>query len=85
MGQKNLVKIGLVRTEIFLTWTNVARTDVAWTNVTMRVGICQSWSQEPTLTFGQNLVSNSGDIPDMDKYLQDKCGCSGGWVTGFQI
>ena len=29
-----LVKIGSVTAEIFLIWTNVARTNVAWTNVT---------------------------------------------------
>ena len=36
---KSLVKIGSVTAEIFLIWTNVARTDVAWTNVTVTVGI----------------------------------------------
>ena len=30
----SLVKIGLVIAEILLIWTNVARTNVAWTNVT---------------------------------------------------
>ena len=29
-----------VKDEIFLIWTNVARTNVAWTNVTVTVGIC---------------------------------------------
>ena len=29
-----MVKIGSVTPEIFLIWTNVARTNVAWTNVT---------------------------------------------------
>ena len=33
-----MVKIGSVRAEIFLIWTNVAKTDVAWTNVTVTVG-----------------------------------------------
>ena len=35
---KSLVKIGPVTTEIFLIGTNVARTNVAWTNVTVTVG-----------------------------------------------
>ena len=34
--------------EIFLIWTNVARTNVAWTNVTLTAGICSKCSQEPT-------------------------------------
>ena len=51
LGPKSLVKIGSVRTEIFLIWTNVARTNVAWTNVawtnvTVTVVICSIWSQE---------------------------------------
>ena len=48
IGFKRLVKIGSVIAEIFLMWTNVARTIVAWTNVTMTAGICQRWSREPT-------------------------------------
>ena len=36
--KKSLVKIGSVRAEIFLIWTNVAKTNVAWTNVTVTVG-----------------------------------------------
>ena len=35
----SLVKIGSVTAEIFLIWTNVSRTNVALTNVTVRVGI----------------------------------------------
>ena len=33
-----MVKIRVKRAEIFLIWTNVANTNVAWTNVTMTVG-----------------------------------------------
>ena len=51
-----------VTDEIFLIWTNVTRTNVAWTKVTAL-----------PLKFGQNLVTNSCDIPDMDKCHQDKC------------
>ena len=43
-----LIKIGSVIPEIFLIWTNVARTNVARTNVIVTVGICLSWSQDPT-------------------------------------
>ena len=38
-GPKSLVKIKAERAEILLIQTNVARTYVAWTNVTMAVGI----------------------------------------------
>ena len=34
------IKIKLVTAEIFMIWTNVARTNVTWTNVTVTVGIC---------------------------------------------
>ena len=40
LGPKSLVSIESVTVEIFLIWTNVARTYVAWTNVTIAVGIC---------------------------------------------
>ena len=43
LGPKNVFKISLVTAEMFLIWTNVA-----WTNVTVKVGICERWSQEPT-------------------------------------
>ena len=36
----SLVKIGSVTAEIFLIWTNVAVTNVAWINVTKIVEIC---------------------------------------------
>ena len=35
-----LVKIGSVTAEIFLIWTNGARTNVVLINVTVTVGIC---------------------------------------------
>ena len=40
---KSLVKVRYITAEIFLIWTNVARTNVAWTNVTLTVGICSSF------------------------------------------
>ena len=39
LGTKSLVKIGPVTAEILLIWTNAARAHVAWTNVTITVGI----------------------------------------------
>ena len=38
---KSLVKIESVTAEIFLIWTNVVRTNVDGTNVTVTVGICR--------------------------------------------
>ena len=46
-----MVKSGSVTAEIFLIWTNVIRTNVAWTNVTMIVGIVPRWPQEPTYSL----------------------------------
>ena len=48
LGPKDLVKIGPITAEILLTWTNVTKAYVAWTNVTITVGIFQTWSKEPT-------------------------------------
>ena len=48
--------------EIFLIWTNVARTDVAWKNVTVTVGICSRCSQEPTF----KVWSKSGPFQKME-------------------
>ena len=47
-----MVKIGSVTAEIFLIWTNVARTNVAWTNVTVTVVICSIWSKQCFGTIG---------------------------------
>ena len=43
---KNFIIIESVTVDIFLIWTNVTRTIVAWTNVTVIVGICSRCSQE---------------------------------------
>ena len=72
LGPKLWIIIGSVTAEIFLIWTNVARTNIAWTNVTVTVGICLRWSQEP-LMFVHNRASNSWNIPDIDNCCQDKC------------
>ena len=45
---ESLVKIGPVTAEILLIWTNVARTNVVWTSVTVLVYICQRGFREPT-------------------------------------
>ena len=52
-----MVKIGSLTPEIFLIWAIVARTNVAWTNVTMTVGICSRCSQEPTFKVSSNSVT----------------------------
>ena len=57
LGPKSLLKILSVTAEIFLIWTNFARTNVVCTNVTMIVGICSRWSQEPTF----KVWSKSGE------------------------
>ena len=44
---KNLVKIESVTAELFLIWTNVVRTNDAFTNVTVTVGICCRCSEDP--------------------------------------
>ena len=41
-------ELGTTQLNLFLMWKNVARKNVAWTNVTMTVGICSRCSQEPT-------------------------------------
>ena len=51
----SLVQIESVPTEILLIWTIVARTNVAWTNVTMTVGICCRYSQDPTFKVWSKL------------------------------
>ena len=57
-----MVKIGSVTVEIFLIWTNVARTNVAWTNVTVSVGICSRGSQEPTFKVWSKLGPVTAEI-----------------------
>ena len=69
----SLVKIWSVTAEIFLTWTNVPMTNVAWTNVPVTFKSVQDGPRNLTLKFCQNQVSNSWDIPDMDKCCQSKC------------
>ena len=45
-----------VTAEIFLICTNVTRTNVAWTNVKLTVGICLRCSQEPIVKVSSNQV-----------------------------
>ena len=52
-----MVKIGSITAEIFLIWTNVARTNVTWTNVTITDGIyVKKGPRNLLLKFGQNRV-----------------------------
>ena len=57
-----MVKIGFVTAEIFLIWTNGARTNVAWTNVTCQLESVKDGLRNLPLKFGQNGVNNSWDI-----------------------
>ena len=54
-GTYNLIKIGSVTAEIYLIWTNVAKTNVAWTNVSLKIEICSRCSQEPTFKVSSKL------------------------------
>ena len=47
-----------ITADIFLIWTNVARTNLAWMNVTMTVGI-EDGPRNLPLKFGQNQVVKS--------------------------
>ena len=51
----SLANIGSVTAEIFLIWTNVPRTNVAWTNVNLIVGIFSRCSQEGTFQISSKL------------------------------
>ena len=55
LGAKCLDKIGPVTVEIFLKWTNVARTSVAWTNVNVADAIFSRCSKEPTFKVSSKL------------------------------
>ena len=52
----SFIKIGSVTVEIFLILTNVAKTNVAWTNVTMTVGICSRYFKEPIFEVSSKSV-----------------------------
>ena len=49
LGKKKICikKKGSVKAEVLLQWTNVAMTCLAWANVTLTVGICYGFPQEP--------------------------------------
>ena len=51
-----LVKIRSVTAKIFLIWTNVTSINVAWTSVTLTVGICSWCSQEPIFKVSSKSV-----------------------------
>ena len=51
---QSLVKIGSVTAEIFPTWTNVARANVVWTNVTV--------NQESVIYVPWNLILQAGAV-----------------------
>ena len=75
---QSLVKIGSVTAEIFLIWTNVSRTNVAWTNVVLAVENVQYGPRNLPFKFGQSRASNSWDIADIEFLV-------GRWVVvGFK-
>ena len=55
---ESLVKIESVTAEIFLIWTNVTRTNVAWTNILVTIGNCFRCFQELTI----KVLSISGQL-----------------------
>ena len=56
-----MVKIGSVIAEIFPIWSNVTRTNVAWTNVTVTVGTYSRCSQQPSFkVWSINKSVNGG-------------------------
>ena len=52
-----MVKIDSVTAEIFLIWTNVAKTNVDWTNIAIMVKV-KVGSRKLPLKFGQHRVSS---------------------------
>ena len=69
LGPKSLVKIRSV----------TAKSLLIMTNVTLRVVICKDGRRNLHLKFGLNRVSNSWDIPDMDKCQQYILCCLDKW------
>ena len=55
---KKLDKIGSVIAELFLIWTKVAKTNVAWTNITLIASVKDGPRNLP-LKLGQNWFSKS--------------------------
>ena len=54
-----MVKIGSLIAELFLIWAKVAKTNVAWTNVTVTVASVKDGPRNLPIKFGQNWVSNN--------------------------
>ena len=59
LGQESLIKMGSVIAEIFLPWTNVARTNVAWTYIPLQLASVKYVPRNLNLKFGQNRVSKN--------------------------
>ena len=73
----SLVKIEPVTAEILLMWTNVARTNVAWTNVTVTAGICCRCSQGPMFKVWSKSGHNS--------IFLRRTGCWEFWICWWKI
>ena len=79
IGTKNLVKIGSV-TELKYSWYGqmLQGQMLPWQMSLWQLASVKDGCRSLHLKFGKNPVSNSWDIPDMDKcyknkYCQDKC------------
>ena len=59
---QSFIKIGSVPAEKLLIWTNVTRTNVAWTNVNLVVVICFRCSQKPMFKSFIKIGSVTAEI-----------------------
>ena len=75
LGPKSLGTIRPVTPEILLIWTNVARTNVEWTNATVPVG---SLNQ-----VGLVSVCGKYQFSSMPRSSLKVCGVGLGWVVGW--
>ena len=74
-----------VTAEIFLICTNVTITNVAWTNIAWTNVTVLDVPRNLPVKFHQYRVSNSWDIPDMDKCHEDKCYMTNGQMSPWQL
>ena len=75
-----MVIVEPVTAEIFLIWTIVARTNVAWTNVNMTVGICSRGSQK---SKDMNIQGYQIFQVILSMYSGVESTVPGGWVAGW--
>ena len=74
MGPKSVVNIGSVSAEIYLIWSQMSLEQMLpWQMSSWHLASVEDGPRNLSLKFGQNLISNRWDIPDMDKCHHDKC------------